>query len=84
MSKHAGTGEARVVLAEAGGDVVVCVEDDGAGFDASALGEAGDGFGLASVRERVEAVGGRFGVESAPGNGTRVTLAVPCLEGGGA
>ncbi|HEX8384646.1 MAG TPA: ATP-binding protein, partial [Rubricoccaceae bacterium] len=51
--------------------------DDGAGFDVGAVSACPGGFGLASVRERLELVGGRFEVDSAPGAGTRVTLAVP-------
>lgn len=79
VAKHAETGRARVVLSEADGHVVVQVEDDGAGFDAGPFVAGGDngGFGLASVRERLEAVGGRLGVVSVPGEGTRVTLTVP-------
>jgi signal transduction histidine kinase len=67
------------VLGEAGGEVVVRVEDDGSGFDVGALAGGGDGagFGLPSVRERVAAVGGRLDVVSAPGAGTRVTLTLP-------
>ena len=79
VAKHAGTGRARVVIEEAGGDVVVRVEDDGAGFDVAGLGTRG-AFGLASVRERLELVGGALAVESAPGAGTRITLTVPQAE----
>ena len=83
VAKHAGTDRARVVIGEADGHVVVRVEDEGAGFDAAAFTAGGDGggFGLASVRERLEAVGGQFDVASAPGEGTRVTLTVPSGPG---
>lgn len=94
VSKHAGTGEARVTVevVSADGDsaegrgadgtadgtaVRVSVEDEGAGFEPAAPGGPATGFGLASVRERVELVGGRLAVASAPGAGTRVTLTVP-------
>jgi signal transduction histidine kinase len=39
--------------------------------------EAEGGFGLFSIRERLESIGGRFRLESSPGNGTKVTLMVP-------
>ncbi len=68
---------ARLVAWEDGGEVVVRVEDDGAGFDPAAGGSGSGGLGLFSVRERTEHVGGRFEVDSSPGRGTRVTLAVP-------
>jgi PAS domain S-box-containing protein len=79
VAKHAGTDRAHIVIEETDGQVVVRVEDEGAGFDASVFNEGGNnrGFGLASVRERLEAVGGRLDVSSAPGGGTRVTLTVP-------
>ena len=58
------------------------VEDEGSGFDASALEEPGrGGLGLANVRERLEGVGGSMEVVSAPGAGTRVVIVVPA-DGG--
>lgn len=78
VAKHAGVAAARLVAWEDGGEVVVRVEDDGAGFDpAAADRSASGGLGLFSVRERTKHVGGRFEIDSAPGRGTRVTLAVP-------
>jgi signal transduction histidine kinase len=74
--KHAGTNRARVVAERTGEFVRVVVADEGTGFDVATL-EGADGFGLPSVRERLELVGGRLGVESAPGRGTRVTVAIP-------
>ena len=63
--------------------VCIVVEDEGAGFDPAALAaweHPEGGFGLASVRERLELVGGRLEIESAPGQGTRMTISVPCRE----
>ena len=41
--------------------------------------EAGGlGFGLLSIRERVQLLGGRFVIDAAPGRGTRVTIVAPC------
>ncbi|HEX8386706.1 MAG TPA: PAS domain S-box protein, partial [Rubricoccaceae bacterium] len=79
--KHSGGAQARLVGWADGETVGVRVEDDGAGFDPGAVrsGSAG-GFGLFSVRERLGLVGGRFEIESAPGQGTRVTLEVPSGE----
>ncbi|HEX8384904.1 MAG TPA: PAS domain S-box protein [Rubricoccaceae bacterium] len=75
--KHSGATAARLVAWQGGGEVVVRVEDDGAGFDVAAVAARAGGFGLPSVHERLRLVGGRFEVDSAPGAGTRVTLAVP-------
>ena len=51
------------------------IEDDGAGFDASA--NTDDGLGLAGMRERVGIVGGRLRIESVPGSGTTIRAEVP-------
>jgi len=50
------------------------IEDDGRGFDLSA---PHSGLGLYSMRERAEALGGSFAVESAPGRGTKVAITLP-------
>jgi PAS domain S-box-containing protein len=82
VAKHSGADRARVVIGEADGHVVVRVEDEGSGFDVGTLDEGtARGFGLPSVRKRLEAVGGRLDVSSAPGEGTRVTLTVPHAPG---
>lgn len=68
--KHAGAGSARVALAPLpGGGLQVCVADDGRGCRPE---EAAAGGGLAGLRDRVEALGGRLTV-AAPGRGTVVT-----------
>jgi signal transduction histidine kinase len=58
---------------------MIHVNDDGRGFDPEdRLAEDGDrGFGLFSIRERVQHLGGRVEIDSSPGAGTRVTLAMP-------
>jgi len=57
----------------------LCVEDDGVGFcvDPSATLRANNGNGLANMRARLAAVGGRCSVDSAPGRGTRVVFELP-------
>ena len=52
------------------------VADDGQGF-ASSGPERRNGLGLRSAAERVHAVGGLLSVDSEPGAGTRVRVAVP-------
>jgi signal transduction histidine kinase len=55
------------------------VADDGQGFDLSAIPDDGTGrsFGLASMRERVESLGGELKLDSRPGSGTRVLVSIP-------
>lgn len=62
-SRHAGAGRCRVALtAQPPSGVRLCVLDDGNGMP----GEAGDGVGLRSMRERAEELGGRFRIRSLP------------------
>jgi signal transduction histidine kinase len=79
--KHAQTGEAWVTLGATGWEMVLCVEDRGAGFDVAAT-RSRAALGLSSMLERVRLVGGELEVESKPDRGTRVTVRVPL--GGGA
>lgn len=54
------------------------VADDGRGFDPEApVSVEGGGFGLISMRERVESLGGQMSVRSAHGQGTEVLVEVP-------
>jgi PAS domain S-box-containing protein len=74
--KHAGVKTAQVTLSLVDRkDLQVVVEDRGKGF--SAVPRRSTGFGLFSLRERTESLGGELTVTSARGNGTRVTLKVP-------
>jgi PAS domain S-box-containing protein len=74
--KHARAGAVTISLRPEPGLVTLTVADDGAGFDGEARAMAA-GMGLASMRERAEAVGARARIESAPGRGTRVVVEVP-------
>ncbi len=73
--KHAGTDQVVVRVEEQEGGVAVITRDHGAGFS---LDTRPVGFGISeSITARLAEVGGTARVESAPGNGTRVTLWVP-------
>ncbi|HEY5629061.1 MAG TPA: GAF domain-containing sensor histidine kinase [Candidatus Limnocylindrales bacterium] len=51
------------------------IEDDGVGFDPSTVARSMEGgFGLASMRERVEQIGGRIAVHTAPNEGTTIRV----------
>ena len=78
VREHAGASRAVVTLTLMGDRAVLDVIDDGAGFDpATAAPGAGRGFGLAAARARAEELGGGLTVESAPGEGTGVSAAIP-------
>jgi signal transduction histidine kinase len=56
----------------------VTIEDDGCGFDPAArLASDGHHYGLIGMRERIEKLGGEFGLSSDYGKGTRVRLDIP-------
>jgi nitrate/nitrite-specific signal transduction histidine kinase len=66
------------------GSTVVSVEDNGRGFDlAEAMSRAGSHFGLQTMRERTESVGGTLEIGAAPGRGTKVIAAFPPAARGG-
>jgi len=78
--KHAQAQSARICLNRLEGDRVrLVVEDDGQGFDPSIMGgtNVSGGFGLFSIRERLELTGGRLEVSSARGQGTQMVIEVP-------
>jgi signal transduction histidine kinase len=77
--RHARATKLRVVLERANGQMALTVADNGVGFVAGAVNTAAQ-FGLKGIEERVEMIGGRLIVESGPGRGTAVRVAVP-MEG---
>ena len=81
--KHAGDGSTITVRVwEEAGALLFEVADDGAGFDPSQRSTPGAGF--VNMGDRVGAIGGTFGVQSAPGRGTRVSgrIPLPAASGG--
>jgi signal transduction histidine kinase len=76
--KHAGSAHARLVLKADVDQLHVLIEDDGCGFDVTTIESAThEGFGLHSIRERLEILGGSMTVESERGHGTSINLIAP-------
>jgi PAS domain S-box-containing protein len=83
--KHAKAQAATVHVDRLGDQIRVLVEDDGVGFDPAqryAEGGHAGGFGLLSVRERLNLLGGRMEIDSTPGRGSRFTLWAPIRRAG--
>jgi signal transduction histidine kinase len=62
------------------------ISDDGSGFDLERVMGAGDtlsGFGINSMRQRVEICTGSFEIRSRPGQGTRIRVRLPMEAGEG-
>ena len=72
-TKHARCSSARVALHEGLSEIVLTIEDSGAGF----LWERPGGIGLLGMRERVEELNGEFALQSAPGAGTTIRVTLP-------
>ena len=82
VRKHADAGRVSVTLSFVDDEVIIDVQDDGRGFAANGSqekrdGEFSDGYGLLSMRRRVQNLGGKLIVESAPGEGTTLMVAIP-------
>jgi len=77
--RHAKAKHVRVRLLEDEALIQCAVQDDGVGFDSEAIsGSRGrTGLGLAGIRERVESLGGRFEILSAPDAGTKLLITIP-------
>jgi signal transduction histidine kinase len=80
-AKHSRASQVQVRLArEDDGQLTLTIADDGTGFDPAALGQTGAdqdvGSGLLNMRERAAFAGGELQLESAPGQGTRITIRI--------
>lgn len=71
--KHASAEQVTISLRIGSSELALEIVDDGRGFELESQGESG-GFGLTSMRERAERLGGMLQIISTPGQGTRVVL----------
>jgi PAS domain S-box-containing protein len=76
--KYSGVSQFIVGLSGVEGAVQLVVSDAGAGFDVEAA-KKNRGLGLLSMQERIHLVHGTFSIESRPGYGTRIIVAVPLI-----
>jgi PAS domain S-box-containing protein len=80
VAKHARAQNVKVSIQGDEAGVRVCVEDNGIGFNAPGTAfptSKSNSFGLFSIKERLNYVGGHLDIKTAPGNGTRITLHIP-------
>jgi two-component system NarL family sensor kinase len=83
--KHARASVARLLFTVHDGTARLEITDDGTGFDASAPATSSDGpggYGLRSMAERAELVGGQLRIRSRPGSGTTVVVTVALATSG--
>jgi signal transduction histidine kinase len=75
VAKHASAGRVGVTLSYMEDVVALDVRDDGRGFTMG----AGTGFGLVSMRQRMNRLAGTLAIETAPGRGTGISATVPAI-----
>jgi PAS domain S-box-containing protein len=78
--RHSNASEARVQLSEIDGQIILEIQDNGTGFQipSDLMEQTVSGhFGLAGMKERADAVGGKFTVVSSTLKGTIVTASAP-------
>jgi signal transduction histidine kinase len=78
VGRHAGAEEVGVTLRAGLDTVTLEITDDGAGFEPAA---PSAGHGLGNMAERVRLLGGKWTLESAPGEGTRIRAELPARLG---
>jgi signal transduction histidine kinase len=79
VTYHANAKNLKVHLTFNGGGILLLVEDDGQGFTEQS-GNHADHFGLPGMRERAQLAGGNLSIDSHPGQGTTVRLAIKDVE----
>lgn len=77
VAQHAGAAHVGITLQQRPDSVSGTVEDDGVGFAVDQTAGGDTRSGLLGARERIEALGGRFEVDSSPGGGTTLFWHVP-------
>jgi len=83
VRKHACAKNVQVVFTASDSNMQIGISDDGQGFDSAMVTPQSERFGLQAMRERAEALGGRFEVISQPGQGTQVKVQLPVKGGQG-
>lgn len=73
ICKYAKATEINLELLNINSELYLKIEDNGVGFD---LNQSSKGFGLHSMRERTEALGGHFYIETSPGNGCKIQVII--------
>jgi len=77
--RHARATRVYMSIRRLDGELLIRIEDDGIGFETGAEGHrSGKSFGLIGMRERAIMIGGDLNIDSAPGEGTVISVNIPC------
>lgn len=78
VRRHSGASAVEIILASENHSASIVVRDNGRGFDPKKVKRDGQQhLGLQTMRERGESVGGTLDIQSKPGQGTEIRLALP-------
>jgi signal transduction histidine kinase len=78
--RHAKIQQAQILLLYQPQEVTLRIDDSGIGFNPVQTFAPPRGWGLAGMRERVESIGGQLNIQSEPGKGTIVEVAIPVFD----
>jgi len=84
-AKHAQATRMQLEVRQSQNIFACTVRDNGVGFDAAAMrladvDQGAPSIGLISVRNQIRHMGGAIEIDSAPGRGTSISIAVPIME----
>lgn len=79
VGRHANATKVNVSLEKKDKQLTLIIEDDGQGFEKDKITEKRT-LGILGMKERCQMMGGTFGISSAPGKGTTVTVTIPYEE----
>jgi two-component system NarL family sensor kinase len=74
--RHSRANQVSLSLSETASGLEAVLKDNGVGFEVAAV-EAHNHYGLRGMRERVQKIGGQLNINTAPGKGTEIAIAIP-------
>ena len=84
IAKHAHADIVHVTISNDGNVITVKLRDNGTGFDTNTMHEGkkddSTGYGIFSIIQRLESIGGKCEIRSNSGEGTEVTLTAPLSQ----
>lgn len=75
--KHSGASVVTIDIRVAGSKFMLLFKDNGTGFDPEAV---TDGYGLTSVKERINTINGTIKIKTSPGSGVRYLITIPIRD----
>jgi signal transduction histidine kinase len=76
VRKHAQASQVRMAFIPNGRMLTLCIKDDGRGFDMNRVQRRQGRYGLSTMQERAELLGGSLRIQSVPGQGTTITVEI--------